>query len=740
MVDVPRPPLPRQPIIQPNGFASREFTQFIELLWRRTGGEVDAVAQQNSLSPGNLGALVPEEYGAVGDGVTNDTSAFTRFLIDCHTLGRPGVLQGRYLVPDLDRFTLTSHVSLIGLGNNAYIDGGTGVKLFLPQSAGFTFHNIETRNVTLADTFRETTGDLDAIDIYKWRWTNDDILSCRIRWNYEDDPYKIGHVRLMDIQGNGGLGGVEILVPGQRWEVDNYVVRNIVVPDDDAHFTGDDMINSGYADGLNLGGDDQGAQEITEYCTVGSVTIDGLVDHRVKRNGGGVSSADGFRCVTGKMTAGEIHVRNVTSHQKEDCTAFYSKTRDSRIGLIHAINAGHYEACVVFKGARRGSGIRSPGWNVHVGQIMCINTEGFSGRPALYLGTDDIRIDSLYLEGMGGDLEDQSNPGQRKGGQGPLVYCQQNTTQGRLSIGSVVALNCVMGSTQTIRPFLLAGYNEIDIGSCFLDGLSNAGKFSTQGVGDEQNLHVFAFVEQFTPRKSVRIGPVILRNTEHASASYHVVNSRGLVDLNQLILDGFTIEDTPDFGIVLSNNGGTVGYLEAIGGDWRNCTSVTSFSTEPTRKRFIGPPLGLVPDAPGTANLASAQSVPTGTETRVQYTNSNADGWSDTNFELTLPEDGNWAFDATVTVRPNNASNYQAVLRLKRDRGGSVATLDEVMTNIKTDAAPGATEESLRVHREFQLLEGDEIFVTFEHDLGSNAQVSATGGGVANRIDWSRRA
>lgn len=739
MVDVPRPPIARLPLVDEKGFARRDFVQFIELLWLRTGGASDAVQQQTALSPANMGVLVPEAYGCVGDGETDDTSAFTRFLADLVATGKPGILQGHYLVPNIDVLELTSHVSLYGLGGNAKINGGDGATLFRLVSAGLTFHNIETINIALSDSFNQTTGDIALIDIWKWKWTNTTQFSFRLRINYVDFPYKVDRLRLVDIQGNGGLGGVAVIAPIVQCEVDLYSVRNIEVPEDEDYFNPDNgnMIGSGFSDGLNLGADDVGAQDLTEYCTIGTVTVSGINDLRTPKPGKASASVDGVRIVLSNVTCDTIHVRDVTSQFKADTTAFYSKAQDSRFGRIVGINAGHHEAAIVFKGARRFSGTRSPGWNVTVDTIELRNTEGYVGRNGVYLGPDDISIGHLYLEGMGGEVEDPNDPGQRLSGQGPLVYCQ-NTAQGRLYIGHVTALNCVMGSTQTLRPFLLEGYDEIYIGPCVIDGLSNAGRFSTQSATEEQQIHVFAYVDQFQDRDIIDIGPVVLKNTSGNGRDVRVFSSTGQTAINTVRLRHFVSDSTATDGIVLGGSQ-PVGLLEVVGGDWSQVGDVTSFSTNPTKKRYIGPPLGLQ-DTPGTANRTTAQSVATATTAKVQFTNSDAQGWSDTNYELTVDDDITYTFDATITVRPLTGSDFRAVFALKRDRGGSITTLDQTEQIVFQNATPAQAQETMRVQRTIKMQDADKVYCEFSHTSGSSVQISQTGGGTNNKIDWWKNA
>lgn len=362
----------------------------------------------------------PEAYGAVGDGATDDSAAWDSFIAAIMASGKPGYLTGKYLIPSANSVGLTGHVTLVAGSATMLIDGGpAGVTLFHCVSAGFSLLGaperlFRTNNVAVCDSFNLTTADLDAIRLRHWRWTNTTQLVCLVRINYDSAAFHVEELEIYDVVGQGGLGGVHVIAPIRRIYVDRYRVRGIVVPNDPAYFsdiTGK-PINSGYGSGLNLGDDDGNAMRLTEICQIGSIAVEEIDDQRVPALGDEGAAVDGARIEADNVQLGLFMARSIQSASKNDTTGLYVKGRHKRIGDVFIVDGGGHEACVVFKGQTRAeedledpTGFSRPGFNTYVKSMFIRSTDPDVARSPIYVGSDDIRVERAYFEGVGGEVE-----------------------------------------------------------------------------------------------------------------------------------------------------------------------------------------------------------------------------------------------------------------------------------------------------------------------------------------------
>ncbi|PJK29342.1 hypothetical protein [Minwuia thermotolerans] len=671
-----------------------------------------------------------EAYAAAGDGVTDDSAAWNSAVADAHTNGKTLILDGRsYYIPNATTQDLTTEVTVVGIGNSKLLGGSGGPVLFRPLSAGLRFWNIYTENMALIDNFNELTGNIDLIDIRGWRYSNGAQFSARLREDYSSGYY-LTTLRLLDISGTGGLGGLSFSLAVKYADVDDYDVRDISVPNSDDHFDGDDMINSGYGDGLLIGDDDPDAQDLCVRWSIGRVAVAGINDARVQKNSGQVASCDGVRLLGQNMLIGQLLIEGVTSYYRSDTTAVYFKGQNSSVGQILTINAGHHEASVVFKGARRVAGSQAKGFNIDVDKIKLFADDG-EDRAAVYFGTDDIRVGYLSVEGYGGDIEDPDDPGVRLQGSGALVYCEASESE-RLQIDGYSFYNCSVGGTAAaVRLFTLQGYKEIRIGVGYIDGVSNDNLFSTQTPSDDPTpypiLHVFHWVETTVAARLISIGPVNARNFSGNGSDVRLITMGGSVDLDRLVVHSPICDATVNDGITLSSGADPVSaidHFELIGGDLSACpdNQLVEGITPGTRRIFGCK--GVYVDPTVVADIAGgSQTINHSGVERLEYLNGDVGGWSDTDHDFTAAEAGVYLIDIYTSVRPDTAEDVLWTLEAVKSNGAEPTPTENVIARMKTlvaQRASTADHESLHVSRVFELAVGEKLFGQLSHDSGTN--------------------
>lgn len=742
----------------------------MDRLLNSAAGAPGVGATQEALVPSSTSILL-EQFGAVGDGLADDSAAWNAAVASAHSTGRHIILANKtYLIPAATVRSLTSHVTVIGVGSPVLDGGESAPTLFKPVSAGLTFRSVTTKKLCLMESFNEMTGNVDLIDLRNWRYENTTQFTVRLRLLHNSHPFHINRLVLRDIDGTGGLGGLCFSVGLLEVDIDGYKVKDISVPNDNAFFEGDDMVNTGYADGIVLGEDDPDIQALCDSWSIGRLSITNIFDHRVPKGEGQVASCDGCRLLGRNMSVGHIDVRGVGSQYAKDTTAVYFKGWNSVIGSIYAENSGAYEACVVIKGARRTSGSRAKGFNISIGTIKLFADDG-ARRSAIYLGPDDIHIGFLSIEGLGGDVEDPNEPGKRLSGSGALVYCE-NTESNRLHIGRYSIMNCDLGAQLplpdpetgqgrgAVKIFTLQGFKEIDIGPGFIDNVTNNKLLSNQTPADDPPayaiIQVFHWGEKNYPTKTIRIGPCVAQNFTANGADVRLYTISGKVDLGEFIALAPTIDATVVDGLVTSHQVDPVedpgvpipkiGLVQVIGGDLSPCSDKpATLALEPDIKRFIGC-IGLLEDETITARLSVAQSVPDGAAAVIEYvTGESLADYDDAEFAFLPPLLGDYEFDATLMIRPDTTADIECQIELVKHTPAPIpedppieAVLQRVTTGLRASATPGNMTETMRARRVFRLKAGDKVFARFSHKHTAPINISDTGGGVESFIQIRR--
>jgi len=546
-------------------------------------------------------AWAPEMWGAKGDGTADDSEAWNHFAAFLCANGGKGILKGTYLVDDADETEIDTDatVEIEGLSDSVEINGGSGdVTLFELTRGGLTVRNVNLVNLALFFTDKESTQSFDHVIMENVSFDNtgQEIHSAALRLKKSGSTVPtLGLFRAVNVQVEGGLGGIEIESAIERFHVDDYVCRNISVPDDASHFSGDDMRNLGYASGLSLGFDDPEFVGLTGHGHIGSVLVEGVQDDREQVSTGNIANVDGVRIHAFDVRFDSIHVRDVDSFSKVDCTALYLKAHRCRGDRFTAIDAGFHEGMLTLKGARRANPTTtSPGFNVSINDVQLIGTqEGFSGRAGVFCGVDDVHIGRLYMENVGGAVEDPYASGTRLTGQGQLFQAAapDATAMQRLSVDRIDVVNCDLGNEagSDIRAIELKGYREIQIGRIVFDGVSNSGGF---GASTERLVLVGIFCDD-APISHCDIGGILERNTQLSGTQTETtmleIDSRTNGFGKLVLRDAFVTSTVFDIGIKALGTA-SIDLLDIAGGDLTKIGSslLDTSAQEPDEIRIRG--------------------------------------------------------------------------------------------------------------------------------------------------------
>ncbi len=528
----------------------------------------------------------PEMWGAKGDGSTDDSVAWNAFARFLAKNGGKGELSGEYLISSAVKININTAdvvVEIVGTSDATLLKGGSGVTLFDLFQGSLIVRDLKLQNTTLFFTSRETDLSFDSVVLENISFDNtgEEVFSAALHLESAGSAIPtLKYFRAVGVRIDGGLGGIQIESAIERFHVDDYVCRNISVPNKPVHFApvagqDDRMKNLGYAGGLLLGADDAELVELTRNGYLGSVIVDGVQDDRVRDGSGQVANVDGVRIHAFNVAFDNIHVQNVDSHSKIDCTALYLKAHRCRGDKFTAIDAGFHEGMLTLKGDRRDTAEdKSPGFNVSINDVQLIGTqEGFSGRAGVFCGVDDVHIGRLYMENVGGQVEDpypSSPSGIRLTGHGALFHAASFTEapMERLSIGEIDIVDCTLGNeaSQGVRAVELEGYREVNIGSIRFDGVSNAG-----GFGSNVERLILVAIDCDVPIEHCEIGSIFEQNTQLAASGSNTT----LLEINasdgtlgRLVLrDAFITSTVFDNGIRTIGTE-TIDLIDISGGDF----------------------------------------------------------------------------------------------------------------------------------------------------------------------------
>ncbi|MEL7491429.1 MAG: glycosyl hydrolase family 28-related protein [Pseudomonadota bacterium] len=509
-------------------------------------------------------------FGAVGDGVADDSPAWNEFIEAAAETGEGFVPAGHYRLNHPTRFSPSgAGVRLLGAGSDKVLLDATHsprATLFALVDAPLHISGLSTRNLMLVEAHETMTASISALAIHDWKWTNDAAAGVRalsIFTPYETHPYRIDDVTISSVSGSGGVCGLWLRTAMRSCRINAVDIRNIHVPDSGNWYyqSRPDRMNAiGTACAIHIGDDRADAQRQFERCEIGTVLVDGVRDdRRLKGNEETAANCDGVRILARNVEFDNVTIRNVSNHSRRDCTGLYAKVVGLKGKTLTIENAGHHEASMTLKGtgrSRSSSGAR--GGKVRLDRVMISNTQGFVGRPAVYLRCEDVAIKDMEIVGCGGDVEDPYAPGKRISGASAVVRMSPplggQAAMGDVRLDRLVMRDCVLGGLWERWAVGLGAYRRIRLGEVVCDGLSNAGRFAHQSAAYGQDIAVLAFAESMVGCDVLEIGRVVARNCHAPGRMARVLHLMGRAPLREVRLGPIDSDLTFDETVKISGD------------------------------------------------------------------------------------------------------------------------------------------------------------------------------------------
>ena len=309
------------------------------------------------------------DYGAVGDGVTNDSAAFAAALSAATAAGQATIIPtGTYAIE-----------SVVSVPANAVLLGQEGVELIGDGNDGFApVGNFKLRNVSM-------TGFTDGIaPAYPSPAVVDRLVISDVEFrngdsfiDYTNVADKVSVVLISDVM-------IEDLTSqGIRWgpQSDFVIISRVHVLN---------ARNKGIQVGLDSNLDDVPEKVLIEDCTV--------------RNSEGIASCQAINIMADQTVITNNFVDEVTTETKDDAEGIYTKSKNFVIANNVLRNAGWRQAAIALKGTLRDEvGISSP--RGYTG-VVANNVTFFQDRPRSIertVGIDnevsDVLICNNYIDG-----------------------------------------------------------------------------------------------------------------------------------------------------------------------------------------------------------------------------------------------------------------------------------------------------------------------------------------------------
>jgi len=480
--------------------------------------------------------LKPDTFGCPGNGTPIDPENWEKLLSTAVEQGGRIVFSGTY---DLRRVRTFRVEGSLRMGaerpGEAILKGGRkGLHMLDLRSGELVFCGIRTENIALVHGRKYASrmaGPIDRIELLDWEWRNRTVpafaLARRSPKKTRPGATVIGRLTIGGIRGHGGLGGIAVVAPIAEAEVDDVRISGLRVPDSARYYHRRKngklaMTNIGYGVGLDLGEDTPGAAAACTGRRIGNVTIAGISDFRdpAGLESDCLASVDGVRITLPNQSVGRIRVRNVWSRQKRDTTGAYFKAQNSVVEDLAVIDSGGHEGSVVIKS---GGGVKAPGDGIEIRKLSIQGT-GDVRRAALYLGTDNIRLGRVRIQGMGGDVAGVRLPSDEDA-YGPLVHMQRFDDKGSITIDSLRITDCALFRDTETAAVLMQGYRDVKIGRLRIEGLSASTadgrkKMPCIGVMLGSRHPVFSVsIGRFGMTDAVGRGPVAFKQTSAQTGS-----------------------------------------------------------------------------------------------------------------------------------------------------------------------------------------------------------------------------
>lgn len=389
-------------------------------------------------------------FGAVGDGVADDSRAFDDWLDAIQERNLPGFIPaGRYRVSNLTPITTRAPLTIVGEGRDTVVllgdDAMKPNPIHLAHSlslSGVSFTGwpavITVTDGTDGDAGRAPFADL------KGRW-RDDIASIEIRrcsfvgcqqainafsgGNGRDEydaagaPPMVERVVLKENEIDGATGGFHLALMRMRnvWVVDNDI-RNI---DGTAAGSRGDMrrgIRQGAGRAIYLGRDANYHQHESGGFFVNRNIISGVHDRRDNSRDGDNNPETQAIFVVGAQYVDISHnhiddvIRdplNTPVADVTDCEGIYCKAVNGRIAHNTLINTGRGEASITLKGrGLSGEGRGAAGHNMAIvhNRLIWNHPEQKCEVMAIRLGGDNVDCSHNYVEGYANSRATEYGP------------------------------------------------------------------------------------------------------------------------------------------------------------------------------------------------------------------------------------------------------------------------------------------------------------------------------------------
>lgn len=324
-------------------------------------------------------------YGAVGDGVTDDTAAVLAAIAAAPDFSQVHFAAGTYNLATWTRQTISKTLWFTGDGTDATLIKGAAGTDFLTFLKNFHITDIAF------DTWRDVLDFSNVVSVI------DKIIVDRVNVkNYRRAVYANSPV--------GGVGMSWVLVRDCKFitATSHAVFFNMAILDQirvqDCYIK--DCVERAITMGNNtlLFADDRG-----DYMVDGNV-IDGVTR-------ASTSAADAILCIGRRAIITKnivMNVHHVSDPQASDCEGIYTKCRYTEITHNILVDAGQEEAFINVKGGARNEGITQPwGFSVICAHNICIDTQvnptkigGGKKTAGCKIATSDVLLSHCRFEGL----------------------------------------------------------------------------------------------------------------------------------------------------------------------------------------------------------------------------------------------------------------------------------------------------------------------------------------------------
>lgn len=290
-----------------------------------------------------LGVANVRDYGATGDGITNDVAAVKATLNYLKSVGGGTILfpKGTY---NLSAWTYPSYLvdfplAIIGYGEFSTIVGpkSPSAQPFLTNKANFVCENICIDGFQDVFDFTPTTTMLGHIRIENVRFT--DYSRAAVKWaennvNGGCQRIYVENCRMLGINATPQYG-LNLSTPiFQKLEINGNTIDNITDR------------------GIYIGSTTLSLQDSRENVNITRNNV-GNIYNPSTTTAEGQRAADGIQVMATNAVIAENYLYDIDNYAKQDCEGIYTKCKFAIIARNHLVNAGGGEAMIDIKGNGR---------------------------------------------------------------------------------------------------------------------------------------------------------------------------------------------------------------------------------------------------------------------------------------------------------------------------------------------------------------------------------------------------